>query len=151
MKGYYKMPEETHEVLDDEGWLHSGDLAFRDDDGNFQITGRLKDMIIRGGENLYPKEIEEFVYTHPSVRDVQVIGVPDEKYGEEAMACIILKEDETVTEDEMKAFISASMARHKVPRYIVFVDKFPMNAAGKIQKYVMRENAVQWLKEGKVK
>jgi len=99
-------------------------------------------MIIRGGENIYPKEIEEFIYTCPKVRDVQVIGVPDKKYGEEIMACIILKDGESMTEEEMKAYIGANMARHKVPRYIDFVDSFPMNAAGKIQKYKMREQAV---------
>ena len=107
-------------------------------------------MIIRGGENIYPKEIEEFIYTCPKVRDVQVIGVPDEKYGEEIMACIILKEGETMTEQEMKDFVAASMARHKVPRYIDFVDSFPMNAAGKILKYKMREAAEEKIKAMKV-
>lgn len=145
MKGYYKMPEETAKAIDEEGWLHSGDLACRDSEGNYKITGRLKDMIIRGGENLYPKEIEEFIYTHPKVSDVQVIGVPDKKYGEEAMACIILKEGEQVSEPEMREFITASLARHKVPRYIEFVESFPMNAAGKILKYKMREDAVKRL------
>ena len=141
MKGYYKMPEATRNTVDAEGWLHSGDLACRDADGTYRITGRLKDMIIRGGENIYPKEIEEFIYTHPDVRDVQVIGVPDKKYGEEIMACIILKEPGSVTVEEMTAYIKASMARHKVPKYIEFVDSFPMNAAGKILKYKMREDA----------
>jgi len=141
MKGYYKMPQATKDTVDAEGWLHSGDLACRDADGNYRITGRLKDMIIRGGENIYPKEIEEFIYTHPAVRDVQVIGVPDKKYGEEIMACIILKEPGTVTAEEMTAFIQASMARHKVPKYISFVESFPMNAAGKILKYKMRQEA----------
>jgi len=145
MKGYYKMPEATRGTIDADGWLHSGDLACRDEAGNYRITGRLKDMIIRGGENIYPKEIEEFIYTHPAVRDVQVIGVPDKKYGEEIMACIILKEPGTVTVEEMTAYIRASMARHKVPRYIEFVDAFPMNAAGKILKYKMRENAAKRL------
>ena len=135
------MPEATRDTVDAEGWLHSGDLACRDADGTYRITGRLKDMIIRGGENIYPKEIEEFIYTHPSVRDVQVIGVPDKRYGEEAMACIILKDGESVTEEAMRDFIMASMARHKVPRYIEFVDSFPMNAAGKVLKYKMREEA----------
>jgi len=143
MKGYYKMPQATRDTVDDEGWLHSGDLACRDADGNYRITGRLKDMIIRGGENIYPKEIEEFIYTHPAVRDVQVIGVPDKKYGEEIMACIILKEPGTVTAEEMTDFIKASMARHKVPKYISLVDSFPMNAAGKILKYKMREQAAK--------
>ena len=145
MKGYYKMPEATADTIDAEGWLHSGDLACRDEDGNYRITGRLKDMIIRGGENIYPKEIEEFIYTHPAVRDVQVIGVPDKKYGEEIMACIILKEPGSVTVEEMTAYIKASMARHKVPRYISFVDSFPMNAAGKILKYKMRQDAAKEL------
>ncbi|MBQ1317070.1 MAG: AMP-binding protein [Lachnospiraceae bacterium] len=145
MKGYYKMPVATAQTVDEDGWLHSGDIACRDDDGNFKITGRLKDMIIRGGENIYPKEIEEFIYTHPDVQDVQVIAVPDEKYGEEAMACIILKEGKHVTEKEMRDYIVARLARHKVPRYIEFTDAFPMNAAGKILKYKMREEAVKKL------
>ena len=145
MKGYYKMPEATRDTVDAEGWLHSGDLARRDKDGNYYITGRLKDMIIRGGENIYPKEIEEFIYTHPAVQDVQVIGVPDKRYGEEALACIILKEGQNVTVDEMFDYIKASLARHKVPRYIEFVDAFPMNAAGKILKYKMREEATKRL------
>ena len=145
MKGYYKMPEATRDTVDAEGWLHSGDLACKDPDGTYRITGRLKDMIIRGGENIYPKEIEEFIYTHPAVRDVQVIGVPDKRYGEEIMACIILKEPGSMTVEEMTNYIKASMARHKVPRYIEFVDSFPMNAAGKILKYKMRQDFAQKL------
>ena len=145
MKGYYKMPGATASTIDEDGWLHTGDLACRTPEGNYLITGRLKDMIIRGGENIYPKEIEEFIYTNPKVRDVQVIGVPDKQYGEEIMACVILKEGEHMTEDEMKSFVGASMARHKVPRYVDFVDQFPMNAAGKILKYKMREEAVEKL------
>ena len=145
MKGYYKMPKATSSAIDKDGWLHTGDLACRTPDGNYKITGRLKDMIIRGGENIYPKEIEEFIYTNPKVSDVQVIGVPDEQYGEEIMACVILKEGEEMTEQEMKDFVGASMARHKVPRYVDFVDAFPMNAAGKILKYQMREDAVKKL------
>ena len=141
MKGYYKMPKATAEAIDKDGWLHTGDLACRDADGNYRITGRLKDMIIRGGENIYPKEIEEFIYTCDKVSDVQVIGVPDKQYGEEIYASIILKKGESMTEEEMKSYIAANMARHKVPRYIEFVDKFPMNAAGKILKYKMREDA----------
>ncbi len=143
MKGYYKMPKATADTIDKDGWLHTGDLACRDSDGNYRITGRLKDMIIRGGENIYPKEIEEFIYTCPKVSDVQVIGVPDEKYGEEIMACIILKDGETMTAEEMKDYIASHMARHKVPRYIDFVSSFPMNAAGKILKYKMREEAAE--------
>ena len=145
MKGYYKMPGATKDTVDSEGWLHSGDLACCDENGNYRITGRLKDMIIRGGENLYPKEIEEFIYTHPAVKDVQVVGVPDKRYGEEAMAFIILKDGEKVTEPEMRSFITASLARHKIPKYIEFVDSFPMNAAGKILKYKMREDAAKRL------
>ncbi len=141
MKGYYKMPDATAGTIDRDGWLHSGDLACRDEAGNYRITGRLKDMIIRGGENIYPKEIEEFIYTHPEVKDVQVIGVPDKKYGEEIMASIILKNPGAVTAEEMTNYIKASMARHKVPKYIEFVEAFPMNAAGKVLKYKMREEA----------
>lgn len=150
MKGYYKMPEATSLAIDKDGWLHTGDLALKTPEGNYKITGRLKDMIIRGGENIYPKEIEEFIYTHPKVSDVQVIGVPDEQYGEEIMACVIVKEDETLTEEELKQYILSHMAKHKVPRYIDFVDKFPTNAAGKILKYKMREDAVERLKIKKV-
>ena len=145
MKGYYKMPEATAAAIDSEGWLHSGDLARRTPEGYFKITGRIKDMIIRGGENIYPKEIEDFLYTHPKVKDVQVIGVPDKDYGEEIMACIVLKEGETSSEEEIKQFVLDHMAKHKVPRYVDFVDGFPMNAAGKILKYKMREAAVEKL------
>ena len=145
MKGYYKMPKATAAAIDKDGWLHTGDLACRTPEGNYRITGRLKDMIIRGGENIYPKEIEEFIYTHSKVKDVQVIGVPDESYGEEIMACIVLKDGEEMTADEMKAYINANMARHKVPRYIRFVKEFPTNAAGKILKYKMREEAIEYL------
>ena len=141
MKGYYKMPQETRDTVDEEGWLHSGDLACRDENGNYKITGRLKDMIIRGGENIYPKEIEEFLLTHPKVQDAAVIGVPDKKYGEEAMACVILKAGEELTEAELREYSVARLARHKVPKYIKFTDAFPMNAAGKILKYKMREQA----------
>ncbi len=145
MKGYYKMPVETANTIDKDGWLHTGDLALRTPEGNYCITGRLKDMIIRGGENIYPKEIEEFIYTHEKVKDVQVIGVPDEQYGEEIMACIILKDGEKMTAEEMKQYIRDHMAKHKVPKYIDFVDSFPMNAAGKILKFKMREDAVEKL------
>ena len=146
MKGYYKMPEATAAVIDEDGWLHSGDLARRlPDSGYFKITGRIKDMIIRGGENLYPKEIEDFLYTHPDVRDVQVIGVPDKQYGEEAMACVIRNDGATCTEDDLKEFVRSHMDKTKVPRYVRFVDSFPMNAAGKILKYKMREEAVDYL------
>lgn len=146
MKGYYKMPEATAAVIDKDGWLHTGDLARRDSNGNYKITGRIKDMIIRGGENIYPKEIEDFIYTHPKVRDVQVIGVPDKQYGEEIMACVILKDGESMTAEELREFVRSHMAKHKTPRYVDFVTEFPMNAAGKILKYKMREAAVEKLK-----
>lgn len=143
MKGYYNMPEATANAIDENGWLHTGDLARRTPDGYYKITGRIKDMIIRGGENIYPKEIEDFLYTYPKIEDVQVIGVPDEDYGEEIMACVILKPGEDATEDEIKDFVRDHMAKHKVPRYVDFVEEFPMNAAGKILKYKMREEAVE--------
>ena len=143
MKGYYKMPEATAAAIDSEGWLHTGDLARRTPDGYYKITGRIKDMIIRGGENIYPKEIEDFIYTHPKVSDVQVIGVPDKDYGEEILAAIILKPGEESSEEEIKEYVLTHMAKHKVPRYVDFVDEFPMNAAGKILKYKMREQAVE--------
>ena len=145
MKGYYKMPEATAQAIDADGWLHSGDICCRTSDGYYKVTGRLKDMIIRGGENLYPREIEEFYLTHPKVRDVQVVGVPDERYGEECCAWIILHKGETADENEMREFGNAAIARHKVPRYFMFVKEFPMNAAGKILKYKMREEAAEKL------
>jgi fatty-acyl-CoA synthase len=143
MKGYYKMPKATSSAIDKDGWLHTGDLACKTEDGNYRITGRLKDMIIRGGENIYPKEIEEFIYTHDKVKDVQVIGVPDEQLGEEIMACVVPKDGETLTEQDIKDYVRANMAKHKVPKYVDIVDGFPMNAAGKILKYKMREAAVE--------
>ena len=145
MKGYYKMPRATAQAIDAEGWLHSGDICCRTPDGYYRVTGRLKDMIIRGGENLYPREIEEFYLTHPDIRDVQVVGVPDARYGEEACAWIIPHDGKTLTEEEMRAFGQAHIATHKVPRYFIFADKFPMNAAGKILKYVMRDMSCEQL------
>ncbi len=145
MKGYYKMPEATAAAIDADGWLHTGDLARVDENGNYKITGRIKDMIIRGGENIYPKEIEDFIYTHPAVSDVQVIGVPDKQYGEEIMACIILKEGATLTAEELKHYVSTIWQNIK-PRGMWNLSKcFPMNAAGKIMKYKMREQAVEKL------
>ncbi len=145
MKGYYKMPEATAAVIDKDGWLHSGDVLLRQPDGYFRVTGRIKDMIIRGGENIYPKEIEDFLYTYPKVRDVQVIGVPDETYGEQVMAEIILNVGETCTEEEIQDFCRDRIAKEKVPHYVRFVSSFPMNEAGKIQKYKMREEAIDYL------
>ncbi len=143
MKGYYKMPEATASAIDSEGWLHTGNLARRAPDGYYKITGRIKDMIIRGGENIYPKEIEDFLYTHPKIKDVQVIGVPDKDYGEEILAEVILHPNQSSSEEEIKEFVLSHMAKHKVPRYVDFVSEFPMNAAGKILKYKMREAAIE--------
>ncbi len=145
MKGYYKMPEATALAIEPDGWLHSGDIGTEDDDGYFKITGRLKDMIIRGGENIYPREIEEFLYTNEKVSDVQVVGVPDKKYGEEVMACIILQPGAKATEEEMIEFVRNGLSKFKAPRYAMFVDAFPMNAAGKILKYKLREMAIEAL------
>ena len=145
MKGYYKMPEATAQAIDKDGWLHSGDICMRTPDGYYKVTGRLKDMIIRGGENLYPREIEEFYLTNPKVKDIQVVGVPDEKYGEECCAWIILHKGETSSENEMREYGNASIARHKVPKYFLFVEEFPMNAAGKILKYKMRDTSLTLL------
>lgn len=145
MKGYYKMAEATAQAIDQNGWLHTGDLATVDENGYYKITGRIKDMIIRGGENIYPKEIEEFLYTYPKVKDVQVIGVPSKDYGEEVMAVIILREGETATVEEIQGLVRSNMARHKTPRYVTFVDAFPMTASGKIQKFKMREAAIEEL------
>ncbi len=149
MKGYYKMPKATEDTIDADGWLHSGDICQRTIDGYYKVTGRLKDMIIRGGENLYPREIEEFYLTHEKVRDVQVVGVPDERYGEEACAYIILHKGQQSTRGEMREYGNSHMAKHKVPRYFYFVDEFPMNAAGKILKYKMREEAEKNIKDYK--
>ncbi|WP_147534228.1 AMP-binding protein [Bacillus marasmi] len=141
MKGYYKNPGATQDAIDEEGWLHTGDIAEMDENGYCKITGRLKDMIIRGGENIYPREIEEFLYTHPKVLDVQVVGVPDPKFGEEVMAWVQLKEGETATVEEIKEYCKGKISRFKIPRYIEFCDSFPMTASGKIQKFKLRENA----------
>jgi fatty-acyl-CoA synthase len=141
MKGYYKNEEATAAAIDSDGWLHTGDLAIMDENGYCRITGRLKDMIIRGGENIYPREIEEFLYTHPKVLDVQVVGIPDEVYGEEVMAWIILKEDQEVSADELREYCKGKISRHKIPRYIEFTDAYPMTASGKIQKFKLKEEA----------
>ncbi|MEA5113595.1 MAG: AMP-binding protein [Geobacteraceae bacterium] len=145
MKGYYKMPEETAKVIDADGWLHTGDLAVMDENGYCKITGRIKNMIIRGGENIYPKEIEEFLYTHPKVSDVQVYGVPDRKFGEQVMAAIVVKKGMEMTEDEVKGFCRGKIANYKIPKYVKFVDSYPMTASGKIQKFKLREMAIREL------
>jgi fatty-acyl-CoA synthase len=145
MTGYWDDPERTAEAIDAAGWMHTGDLATMDADGYLNIVGRIKDMIIRGGENIYPREIEEFLYTHPDVSDVQVIGVPDVKYGEELMAWVKVREGATLTEQALKGFCQGRIAHYKVPRYIKFTGDFPMTVTGKIQKFKMREVAVSEL------
>lgn len=145
MKGYYNLPDATASAIDKEGWLHTGDLATVDVEGYYRITGRLKDMIIRGGENVYPREIEEFLYTHPKIADVQVIGVPDERFVEEVMAWVMLKPGETADEEEIKEFCKGKIAHYKIPRYVKMASEFPMTVTGKIQKYRMREMAIEEL------
>ena len=142
MLGYWEDPEKTAAAIDSDGWMHSGDLATMDDEGFVNIVGRIKDMIIRGGENVYPREIEEFLYTHPKVADAQVIGVPDEKYGEEIMAWVQLADGVACTEDELKEFCRGKIAHFKVPRYIAFVNEFPMTVTGKVRKIEMREKSI---------
>jgi len=142
MLGYYKMPEATMETIDDEGWLHTGDLGTMDEQGYFKVTGRIKEMIIRGGENIYPREIEEFLHRHPKVSDVYVVGVPDLKYGEQILAVIRLQEGETATADDLERFCRGKIARHKIPCYWEFVETFPMTASGKVQKYKLIEQHV---------
>ena len=145
MKGYYKMEEETAKAIDAEGWLHTGDLAVMDENGYCKITGRIKNIIIRGGENIYPREIEEYLYQHPKVSDVQVYGVPDRKYGEQIMAAIILKKGEEMTEEEVKDFCRGKIANYKVPKYVKFVTSYPMTASGKIQTFKLKEMAIEEL------
>jgi fatty-acyl-CoA synthase len=139
MLGYWDQPEQTAEAIDAAGWMHTGDLATMGDDGYLNIVGRIKDMIIRGGENIYPREIEEFLYTHPAVADVQVIGVPDERYGEIVCAWVVLKPGAEATEEDVVEFCRGKIARFKVPELVRFVDAFPMTVTGKIQKFKMRE------------
>jgi fatty-acyl-CoA synthase len=145
MRAYWEDPERTAEAIDAGRWMHTGDLATIDQDGYVKVVGRIKDMVIRGGENLYPREIEEFLYTHPSVADVQVIGVPDERYGEELMAWIIMRPDVSLSEPELREFCQGKIAHYKVPRYVKFVESFPMTVTGKVQKFKMRETAIDEL------
>jgi len=139
MRGYWNDPERTREVIDAAGWMHTGDLAVLDEAGYCNIVGRLKDMIIRGGENISPREVEEFLFRHPAVLDVAVVGVPDHRYGEAVCACIRLREGMVATEDEIRSFCQGSIAHYKVPRYVRFVDSFPLTVTGKVQKYLIRE------------
>jgi fatty-acyl-CoA synthase len=145
MRGYWKDPERTAEAIDPAGWMHTGDLATMDEHGYVRVVGRIKDMIIRGGENVYPREIEEFLYTHPEIADVQVIGVPDERYGEELMAWIVVREGATPTEEGVREFCRGQIAHFKIPAYVKFVDSFPMTVTGKVQKFKMREAAIEEL------
>jgi len=145
MRGYWADEEKTNDAIDPGGWMHTGDLATMDDDGYVNIVGRLKDMVIRGGENVYPREIEEFLYRHPKIQDVQVIGVPDRKYGEEVCAWVKLRAGATATEDEIRDFCKGQIAHYKIPRYIRFVDGFPMTVTGKVQKFAMREETMKAL------
>ena len=147
MKGYYKNPEATAEVIDENGYLHSGDLGVMDENGNYRITGRIKDMIIRGGENIYPREIEEFLYHLPGVRDVQVAGVPSKKYGEEVGAFIILDEGASLTEEEVRDWCRGKIARYKIPKYVFFVKEYPLTGSGKIQKFKLRELSLKLCEE----
>jgi fatty-acyl-CoA synthase len=145
MLGYWEQPDKTAEAIDAARWMHTGDLATMDSAGYVQIVGRIKDLVIRGGENIYPREIEEFLYTHPDVADVQVVGVPDPKYGEEVLAAVRLRAGASISEEELREFCRGKVAHYKVPRYVRFVDEFPMTVTGKVQKYKMREEAVSAL------
>jgi fatty-acyl-CoA synthase len=139
MMGYWGAEDKTREVLDAAGWMHSGDLASIDEQGYCRIVGRIKDLVIRGGENISPREVEEYLYRHPAVQDVQVIGVPDEKFGEELCAWIVSRPGFTATEEDIRAFCRGQIAHFKIPRYVRFVEGFPTTATGKVQKYLMRE------------
>jgi fatty-acyl-CoA synthase len=142
MLGYWDDAERTREAIDAAGWMHTGDLATLDAEGYCNIVGRIKDMVIRGGENIYPREIEEFLYRHPAIQDVQVIGVPDNRYGEELCAWIVLRSGATLDEETVRAFCRGAIAHYKIPRYIRFVDGFPTTVTGKVQKFVMRETMI---------
>jgi fatty-acyl-CoA synthase len=145
MRAYWNDPERTAEAIDQARWMHTGDLATMDDDGYVRVVGRIKDMIIRGGENVYPREIEEFLYSYPEIADVQVIGVPDERYGEELMAWVVLRPGASATEDDVREFCRGKIAHYKIPRYVKLVDDFPMTVTGKVQKFKMRETAIEEL------
>jgi fatty-acyl-CoA synthase len=148
MTGYWEDPERTAEAIDSDGWMHTGDLATMDAEGYFNIVGRIKDLVIRGGENVYPREIEEFLYSHPDIGDVQVIGVPDERYGEELMAWVIPRSGTALDEETVREYCRRRIAHYKVPRYVKFVDSFPMTVTGKVQKFRMREQAIDELELG---
>ena len=145
MLGYWEQPDKTAEAVDTAHWMHTGDLAVMDAAGYLNIVGRIKDMVIRGGENVYPREVEEFLYTHPAIEDVQVIGVPDEKYGEELCAWVKLRPGAALTADEVRAYCQGKIAHYKIPRYVHFTESFPMTVTGKVQKYKMRDVAIDEL------
>jgi fatty-acyl-CoA synthase len=145
MAGYWNDSERTAEAIDADGWMHTGDLATMDDEGYVNIVGRSKDMVIRGGENVYPREVEEFLYGHPGIADVQVIGVPDTRYGEELMAWIIPRGDASLDADAVREFCQGRIAHYKIPRYVKLVDAFPMTVTGKVQKFKMRDQAIDEL------
>jgi fatty-acyl-CoA synthase len=149
MNGYHNNPEATKATIEPDGWLHTGDLASMDDQGYVKITGRLKEMIIRGGENIYPREIEEFLYSYPGIKDVQVIGVPSEKYGEEVMAWIIPYDGVTLDADKIKTHCRGQIAAFKIPKYVKFVDAFPTTVTGKVQKFIMRKMATEEMRRSK--
>jgi fatty-acyl-CoA synthase len=145
MLGYWNDSERTAEAIDEQGWMHTGDLAVMDADGYVNIVGRIKDMIIRGGENVYPREVEEFLYTHPDIIDVQVIGVPDVKYGEEIMAWVQVRAGVSLSQEDVAEFCKGKIAHYKVPRYVHVTETFPMTVTGKVQKYLMREASIEFL------
>jgi fatty-acyl-CoA synthase len=146
MLGYWNEPEKTAEAIDSARWMHTGDIATMDDEGYVNITGRIKDMVIRGGENVYPREIEEFLYTHPDIVDAQVIGVPDVKYGEELCAWVKVREGAAeLTSEAVREFATGKLAHYKIPRYVVVVEDFPMTVTGKVRKVEMREKSVALL------
>ena len=145
MQGYYNMPEKTAQAVDSDGWLHTGDLATMDARGYINIVGRLKEMVIRGGENLFPREIEEFLIRHPKVADVQVLGVPDTFFGEELLAVVLPVEGQQVTEEELRAYCKGQISPQKIPRYFQFVTTYPLTGSGKVQKFVLRERAIKEL------
>ena len=147
MKGYYNMPEETKKVIDADGWLHSGDLGCRDENGYYIVTGRIKDMIIRGGENIYPRELEELLHPLEGVKDVQVVGLPDEKYGEIVAAFIIPEEGAALTEEYVRDYAIEHISRYKVPKYVFFIKEYPLTASGKIQKFRLKEIGVEMLQK----
>jgi fatty-acyl-CoA synthase len=146
MLGYWEDEEKTRASVNASGWMHTGDMAVIDEEGYCNIVGRIKDMIIRGGENIYPREVEEYIFRHPKVQDVQVVGLPDRKYGEELCAWIVLREGQQVTEEDIRAFCDGQIAHYKIPKYIRFVDGFPMTVTGKVQKYLIRQKMKDELK-----